>query len=653
MPEPEAPAREAPPTLAGALRDPTMLAAGTLAVVLAGTWIWWGLEDGAFFESVAYPGAILLMLTLTMVLLSAPLRLSIKGPHTVALGALLAFFAWTLLSLIWTPSRDIALEDGGRVLIYAASFLAGLILAGLLRHRVILAVVPFCVAGAAVATVTLIAVLGVDSSRDVIDGSGTLDYPFEYRNANAAYFAVVVLATLGAVARPGVRLPVGAAGAGLAALCAQLAILCQSRASVPALLVGIIVLIAASKDRPRLLALVLCVAGPVALATPTLLEPFSVAENGLGAEAELRSAAEVAIFAAAGSALAALAALAAIGRISAHVQLGRRGLLAIRAGVAALAVAAAVVFVTAVGDPVDWVGDQVSERFSETSEDASNRFLYTGGQNRGDFWRVNIDSVERRPLIGDGSGSFRQRYALERRSEELPLDAHSLVMETLAELGVIGLALLLTAAIAIVIAVRRSARLGPEQAALGAAALGAGAYFAAHASIDWLWSFPGLTAPVFALLGMASAPAAGAREALPAAVTRSLAGAMVALSLALTPLLISARLLSEGRSLATTDPDKARDRLEQSAALNPFADLPYLEAADIARRQGMTPAALAALTKAREREAKEWVGYALLVQALLEENPERAEAALRQARELNPREPALDELERQLRRSSR
>jgi tetratricopeptide (TPR) repeat protein len=109
---------------------------------------------------------------------------------------------------------------------------------------------------------------------------------------------------------------------------------------------------------------------------------------------------------------------------------------------------------------------------------------------------------------------------------------------------------------------------------------------------------------------------------------------MFALSLALTPLLLSALLLSEGRSLATTDPDKARDRIEQSAALNPFADLPYLEAADIARRQGMTPAALAALAKAREREPKEWVGYALLLQTLLEENLERAQEALRQAREL-------------------
>lgn len=91
-----------------------------------------GLENGAFFESVAYPGAILLLLTLAMLLISAPLRLAVKGPHTIALAAILGLFAWTLLSLLWTPARDIALEDAGRLLIYAASFLAGLILASLL-----------------------------------------------------------------------------------------------------------------------------------------------------------------------------------------------------------------------------------------------------------------------------------------------------------------------------------------------------------------------------------------------------------------------------------------------------------------------------------------------------------------------------------------
>ena len=629
-----------------------MLAAGTLGVVLTGLWVWWGLEYGAFFESVAYPGAILLLLTLAVLLLSAPLMLARKGPHVVALGALFGLFGWTLLSLLWTPARDVAVYDGGKLLIYAASFLAGLMLANLLGRRLILAVIPYCLAGAIIAAVTTIALLGVDASQDLLDESGTLDYPFGYRNANAAFFIVIALGSLGVAAARSIKAPVGAGAAALAALCVQLAILSQSRGSAPALAVGALVLLAFSRDRLRLLALVLSVAGPVALATPTLLEPFSVAEDGIGAGAELRAAAEASLFAAAGSAVAALALLALIDRLSRHVQVGRRLRLSLATGTAALTLAAAIGFVLAVGNPVTWVSDQVSSRLSERSANSNTRFLYTGGRNRTDFWRVTLDTAKQRPVIGDGSGSFRQRYALERDSAELPLDAHSLPLETLAELGGVGLALLLIGPGAALVAIRRSARLGTETAALGAAALAAGAYYATHASIDWMWSFPGLTAPVIALLGMASAPAARSSSPVPPVISRFAAGVLAFFSLALVPLFISARYAVAGEANAAGDPVRARDQLEVAARLNPFADHPYLVAADIARREGNTKLALATLAKARERQPTEWVNYALAAQTLLVENPQRAEAEIRKARLLNPREADLDELERRLRRPS-
>lgn len=635
-----------------------MLAGGILGVVLTGLWVWWGLENGAFFESVAYPGAILLLLTLAMLLISAPLRLAPKGPHTIALGAILGLFAWTLLSLLWTPARDIALEDAGRLLIYAASFLAGLILANLLGRRPILAVIPYCLAGAIIAAVTTIALLGVDASQDLLDESGTLDYPFGYRNANAAFFIGIALATLGVAAprigkRPATAAAAGAVAAGLAALCLELAILSQSRGSAPALAVGALVLLAVSRDRLRLLALVLCVAGPVALATPTLLEPFSVAEDGIGAGAELRTAAQASLFAAAGAALAALAVLALFDRLAAGTQLGRRARSSLAAATAVLALGAGIGFVVAVGNPVSWVSDQVSSRLSESSSSSGTRFLYSGGRNRTDFWRVTLDSAEQSPVIGDGSGSFRQRYALERRSNELPLDAHSLSLETLAELGAVGLALLLLFPVAAIVAIRRSGRLGPETAALGAAALATGAYYAAHASIDWLWSFPGLTAPVIALAGIASAPAARSMSPLPPAVSRAMAGTLTLFSLAIAPLFLSARYTVAAQAQAAGDPAGARDKLELAARLNPFADHPYLLAADIARREGKTAVALAALAKARERDSQEWVTYALTAQTLLEEDPRRARAAIRQARLLNPREEDLNELERRIGRPSR
>ena len=628
-----------------------VLACVVLALVLSVVWAWWGLEDGAFFEPVAYPGAILLLLTLATLLLSAPLRLATRGPHVVALAALAGLLAWTLLSLLWTPSRDVAIEDAGKLLIYLASFLAGLMLANLLGRRVIWAVLPYCVAGAVVAGITVITLLGVDASLDVLDESGTLDYPLGYRNANAAFFAGVALTALGVGARRGAPLP-GALAAGLAALCLGLAVLSQSRGSVPAFAIGLLVLFAFSAERLRLMALVACVAAPLAIAFPTLLEPFSVAEDGVGAGAELRDATQVSIAAAAAAAIAALVALAALDHAAARVQPSLRARRSIAGGITALLVAGAVAFVVAVGSPVSWISDQVPASFSETRDSGDSRFLYTGGRNRTDFWRVSIDAAAGSPLAGEGSGAFRQVYALERRSRELPLDAHSLPLETLAELGVIGLALLLLPVVAGFVAIRRSARLGPQAAAIAAAAFGTGAYYLAHTSIDWLWSFPGLIAPAIALIGIASAPAARSPSVVSRAVTRSAAAALALAAVAIAPLFISARLVAAGEARAFIDPSGARDQLERAAELNPFADRPYLLIAQIAAREGETDAALAALEKGRDREPGEWTNYALAAQILVTEDPRRAARELRLALEINPGEDSLDELERRLRRSS-
>jgi predicted Zn-dependent protease len=174
----------------------------------------------------------------------------------------------------------------------------------------------------------------------------------------------------------------------------------------------------------------------------------------------------------------------------------------------------------------------------------------------------------------------------------------------------------------------------------------------AHTSIDWLWSFPGLIAPAIALAGIASAPAARSSSVVPPAISRSAAAVLALCAIALIPLFVSARLVTAAQARAAADPAGAREQLERAAELNPFTDRPYLLAADIAARQGESEAALAALERGREREPGEWLNYALATQFLLSEDPKRAARELRRARELNPGEEDLNELERLLRRSS-
>src|SRR5439155_7084085 len=119
---------------------------------------------------------------------------------------------------------------------------------------------------------------------------------------------------------------------------------------------------------------------------------------------------------------------------------------------------------------------------------ASQRLFSLSGSNRSEYWRVAWREVKDHPWLGGGAGSF-QRFWLRHRRLGLPvLDAHSLYLETLAELGPVGLALLLGALVTPLVAVG-AARRHP----LTSAAFGAYLAFLVHAGIDWDWEMPAVT----------------------------------------------------------------------------------------------------------------------------------------------------------------
>lgn len=621
-----------------------MLSAAVLALVLTALSIWWPLEQGAYFPVVYLPGAILLYVTLITLLIVAPLPIAFRGPHAVALAALLTLTGWTALSLLWSPAQDLALEDAQRTMIYPAAFLAGLWLSALLSKRVALSMLPWAVAATIVAVVTVVRILGIDGARDVLDGEGTLEYPFAYRNANAAFFIISALVLVAAMARRRTAVPLQAGWAAAAVCCLGLAVLSESRGSILAAAAGIVALLLFSPSRGRVVISLLVVSIPLLVILPELLDPFGAVNNQRPALGELHQAARaLAVAALAGAALAVPIGLLLRRRRrpSARRERGPGRTQLVVLGAAAL-LSAAVVGVVA--DPVSWIST------NESSEGANSRFNYTGGLNRTDFWAVSANQFSDAPLIGGGSGSFRTRYAVERESPELPRDAHSLGFETLGELGAIGVVLLVIVGGALAAAVFKSRRLGPDEATLAAAALAVGAAWAAQASVDWLTSFPGLTAPVLVLLGAAAGPAAlrSGRDA--GRRTRVVLGTVLAAAaVAALPLFASDRLTFNAAERWTADPEAAFDALDRAADLNPFADAPFLVAAEIAKQTGDTERGLDALASARDRQQDEWLSYLIEAEILADTDPEAALEALMRARELNPLDEDIAELEKELR----
>ena len=78
-------------------------------------------------------------------------------------------------------------------------------------------------------------------------------------------------------------------------------------------------------------------------------------------------------------------------------------------------------------------------------QDLNARLFDASGSFRLDLWRVAWDDATLHPLVGSGAGSYAAHWF---RDRPLPLDAtnaHQLYLETLAELGPLGLGLLLIA----------------------------------------------------------------------------------------------------------------------------------------------------------------------------------------------------------------
>jgi O-antigen ligase len=131
--------------------------------------------------------------------------------------------------------------------------------------------------------------------------------------------------------------------------------------------------------------------------------------------------------------------------------------------------------------------------------------IWSGGSafwgERPTYWRVGWHEYRDNPALGSGAGTYVRFWSgTQSPTGRIALDAHNLYLETLAELGPVGLALLVAALALPLLAIRRR----------GAAVAGA-AYvaFLVHAGIDWDWEMPAVT---LAGLGCAAALLVAQRE---------------------------------------------------------------------------------------------------------------------------------------------
>ena len=635
------------------MRDPLTRIAVLLLGAVTALIGWWAWKQGAYFGTVFYPGALAVFALLGLMLAFAPFRARIKGPARTALLSLLALTAWMLLSTLWSSTPAAAVAYAAHGALYAALFGLGIWIAHLLGSRSILALSPLVIAGAVVAIATVIVLATGTNVTWYLHSDATLRFPIGYRNANAAFFMICVWAALALGTEVKWRWQLRALAVGAGTILLELAFLAQSRGSIPAVVLAALVYLVLSSHRLRAAAVLALMAVPALPAIPTLLDVYRHGKADAAVVPLLHDAAR----AVAGTGvLSLLIAALVLGAVAPRLRLRAGTVRTISWSAAILAVAGVLgggaFFVAEHGGPVGFVNQRAQEFDKVGYPNLHGQGIRYGaniGSNRHDFWRVAIDEGLAHPLLGGGAGSFQTVYLRHRLSEESPEDPHSVEALMFSELGLPGIVALVVFIVAAATAGWRSRRLDPAATGLVAGALAGATQWFVQASYDWIWNYPGITAPAIFVLGAAAAPALIDPAAARAARWRVSIGALLAVAaIVLIPFFLAERYLQRAYEESASDPHGAISDLSRAADLNPLEAAPLLAKGVIASRQGEETLALSAFHEASGREPEDFAPYLYLASELARTNPRAARVALGRAGELDPQDPGLAALRRRL-----
>ena len=427
-----------------------------------------------------------LVLAATAILLPRPLPRT--APAITALAALAGLTAWTAASLAWAPLGEPAGEDVQRLLLYLAVLAAATrILSedapGWLAEPLLLA----GIAGAALYGLSERLVPGIVDLTDVLSAGDRLAQPLTYWNATGAFAALGLILAAALAGAPGRPVLVRAGAAATAPVLGLALYLTFSRGGLGAAAAGFAILLALVPTRAQLRAALLVAAAAAVPAVATLALP-AVAQEESGPS---QGAAMLVLLVLVAAATAFLARRPA----GADARLPRMRLVAAGALVVALAGTAFAV-------------SRVERQSGRDDPAASPGRLASVQSNRYAYWKVAVRSFGDHPLAGVGSGGFQAEWLRERPFREPVRDAHSLYVETPAELGLVGLALVLALIGSVGVAARRAT---PAHAG----AVAALAAFALHAGVDWDWEMPALSLAALVLAGLVLSRRERTRSAAP------------------------------------------------------------------------------------------------------------------------------------------
>ncbi len=645
-----APVREdAPGTRAGGVAvTALMLLPGALIVFM-------GFNAGGYFPAAPAVAVVVLAQILLVRILRSPNPFAGLAPVTlVAIGALGLYAALTLASALWSHASGRALIEFDRACLYLlVLILFGTVSASasnmrwLIRGLVIGASIV-CLAG-------LISRVAPDVWHTAPDvANERLSYPVTYWNALGLLAVLGIVLAFHLTCSLRERRPTRVLAAAVIPLLATTLFFTFSRGAIAAGSVGLVLYMLVARPRGLLSGVLATAPASAALIVAAYhanlldtVDPTTPAAVSQGHHVALVAG----ICVAACAALRLGFALALDPRLrgaTSRAPIGRRAKLAAVAG----AVAAVLILALALGLPRgvehDWHRFISGATPHGNASDLRRRLTDPSNNGRTDLWRVALHGFSASPLHGYGAGMYQTLWDRNRPAFVYTVNAHSMYLQALVELGLPGLALLLIAILAVLYGLGARAR-GPRRSLYGAL-LAAGVVWALCAGVDWDWEMPVVTLPFFAAAGLALSPRAHAGFGRGAAGAGPGRGATNAGRLVLAPLCLAAVVLgvliigSQNRladaehalyasNCATADSAARASIKWLSARPQPYEILGFCDL-----RRGLPGLGVAAMDQVRRRDPGSWESYYALAIAQASAGIDPRPAAERALR-MNPREP--------------
>ena len=587
-----------------------------------------GFASGGYYPTAWGWGALVaLWLVATYLVMGAATR---PAPLALTmLGGLALLTAWTWLSLLWSDDVDQTVLEGQRTLLYVAVAAALVLVVRRVDVEPLLGgtlIGIFLPAGYGLLTRLFPDRIGV---FDPIAGY-RLQEPIGYWNALGLFAAMGAALALGFAAR-GSLLVRALAGASLPILLAT-TYFTFSRGAWLALGVGLVVAVAIDPRRLHLLAVALVVAPASGLAVWLASRQDALTRTDAPLSAATDEGHRLALYLLLLAGLSALAA-AAFGFAERRVTLPRAVPLAFAGALALIVVAGSITVFARYGGPhtiVQKGWDSFAATPAPNEADLRERLFTFTGSYRVDLWRAALDEYKDHPAVGSGAGSYEHYWNEHRPFAHNVRDAHSLYLEVLAELGPLGLALLVLA-LGVPLVGAFFARGHPLVPAAAAAYVA----YLVHAGVDWDWELPAVT--IAALTCGIGIIAAAARDegrwlATPmrwAAVAAALAVAPVAFVglVGASALSASQDALDRGRWAKAEDEARKADRWWR------WSPEPWQQLGEAQLGAGDTSSAAASFRKAVSKDRHDWLLWYQL--ASVTEGAEARRATAEAAR-LNP-----------------